>query len=90
MNQSELTETFMVILNCTHVGQTGPGNLLRMMRWHCPLDTEFEIRDLAVWGRVRYLSVTEAPHNIESLRVSGEKNILFLWNLKPERDSNPR
>ena len=36
---------------------------MRWMRWHCPPDTGFEIRALAVWGRARYLSVTEAPHN---------------------------
>ena len=38
------------------------------MRWHCPPDTGFKIRALAVWGRAHYLSVTEAPHNIESLQ----------------------
>ena len=46
----------------------GQENLLRMvrwMRWHCPPDTGFEIRALAVWGRARYLSVTEAPNNTE-------------------------
>ena len=51
-------------------------NLLRMvrwMRWHCPPDTRFEIRALAIWGRARYLSITEASHNIEYLRVSGEE-----------------
>ena len=37
--------------------------MVRWLRWHCPLDTGFEIRTLAVWGRARYLSVTEAPHN---------------------------
>ena len=45
----------------------GQENLLRMMRWiwwHCPPDKWFEIRALAVWGRARYLSVTEAPHDI--------------------------
>ena len=49
----------------------GHDNLLRMvgwMRWHCPLDTGFEIRALAVWGRARYPSVTEASHCIESAR----------------------
>ena len=55
----------------------GQENLLRTVRWHCPLDTQFDIRALVVWGRARFLSVTEAPHNIESLR-----NILFLWNLE--------
>ena len=39
---------------------------------------------LAVWGRTRYLSVTEAPHTIESLRVS----LFETW--MPERWSNPR
>ena len=59
----------------------GQKNLLRMvrwMRWHCPPDTWFKIRALAVWGRARYLSVTEAPHNIESLRVSGVEIFVSL------------
>ena len=55
------------------------------MRWHCPPDTEFEIRALplgtrrcvpnwlAVWGRTRYLSITESPHNIDYLQVSGRQ-----------------
>ena len=34
--------------------------MVRWLRWHCPPDTEFEIRALAVWGRARYLSVTAA------------------------------
>ena len=44
--------------------QSGPGNLLRMvrrMRSPYPPDTEFKIRALVVWGRARHLSVTEAP-----------------------------
>ena len=44
-----------------------------MVVWHYIPDTGFEIRALAVWGRARYLSVTEAPHNIESLGVKGEE-----------------
>ena len=53
------------------------------MWWHCPPDTRFEILALVVWGRTRYFSVTEALHNIESLRVSGaEAYILLLWNFK--------
>ena len=52
------------------------------MRWYYPPDTKFEIWALAVWCRARYLSVTEALHNIYSLRVSGEETVLFLWNLK--------
>ena len=39
--------------------------MVKWLRWHCPPDTGFEIRALAVWGRVRYLSVTEAPHNTD-------------------------
>ena len=31
--------------------------MVRWLRWHCPPDTGFEIRALAVWGRARYLSV---------------------------------
>ena len=41
----------------------GQENLLRMVRWHCPPDTGFEIRALAVWGRARYLLVTESPQS---------------------------
>ena len=58
--------------------------LLRIVRWHCPPDTHFEIRAQVVWGQARYLSVTEAPHNIESLR-----NILFLWNLEAREGFEP-
>ena len=39
--------------------------MVRWLRRHCPPDTGFEIRALAVWGRARYLSVTEAPHNTD-------------------------
>ena len=50
------------------------------MRWHRPPDTWFEIRALAFSGWARYLSVTEAPHNIE-----------LLWEVwRPEWGSNPR
>ena len=40
-----------------------------------------EIPTLTVWGRARYLSPTEVPHNIESLRVDGEETFRFfeLW-----------
>ena len=61
------------------------------MRWHSPPDTEFEIRVLAVWCRARYLSVTEAPHTIESLRVrgGGEVTVCFFETWRPERGLNP-
>ena len=35
--------------------------MVRWLRWHCPPDTGFEIRALAVWGRAHYISVTESP-----------------------------
>ena len=30
------------------------------------------------WGRAHYLSITEAPHNIEYLQVSGEETFRFF------------
>ena len=64
--------------NFVHIyAKLGQENLLRMMRWHCPPDTGFEIRALAVWGRARYLSVTEAPHNTEFYTWMGEKHFCF-------------
>ena len=50
---------------CTYRRNWARRNLLRMvrwLRWHWPPDTWLEIRALAVWGRARYLLVTEAPH----------------------------
>ena len=38
-------------------------------------DTRFEIRSMAVWGRARYLSVIEVPHNIESSWLECTKTI---------------
>ena len=54
---------------CTCKINWGQENLLRivrLMRLHFPPDTGFEIQALAVWGRARYLSVTEAPHNTDA------------------------
>ena len=48
------------------------------MRWHCPPDTGFEIRALVVWGRARYLSVTEAPHNTDFYTWMGKKHFCFF------------
>ena len=45
---------------------------------------------MAVWGWARYLSVTEAPPNIESLRVSGEETLCFFETWMPERGSDSR
>ena len=54
----------------------------------CPPDTGFEIRALAVWGRARYLSVTEAPHNTHFHTWMGKKHYLFLSNRR-DREPNP-
>ena len=51
--------------------------MVRWLRWHCPPDTGFEIRALAVWGRVRYLSVTEAPHNTDCFNL--RKTLTRWW-----------
>ena len=51
--------------------------MVRWLRWHCPPDTGFEIRALAVWGRARYLSVTEAPHNTNFHTWMGKKQFCF-------------
>ena len=53
------------------------------LRWHCPPDTGFEIQALAVWGRERYLSVTEAPRNTDFHTWMGKKH--FFVSFKPPR-----
>ena len=56
-------------------------NLLRMVRWvgwHCPADTWLKIRTLDVWGRARYLSLTEAPHNTVFHEWMGKKHACFF------------
>ena len=55
-----------------------------------PPDIEFEIRAPAVRDWARYLWVTVAPHNIKSLRVSGEETFCLFETWRPECDSNPR
>ena len=39
---------------------------------------QFEIRALAVWGRARFLSVTEASHNTEFHTWMGKKHFCFF------------
>ena len=63
--------------------------LVRWLRWHCPQDTGFKIRALAVWGRARYLSVTEAPHKTDFHTWMGKKHFLFLSNRR-DREPEPR
>ena len=57
-------------------------------RWHCPPDTGFEIRALAVWGRASYLSVTEAPHNTDFHTWMGKKH--FVSFKLPRPGSEPQ
>ena len=52
--------------------------MVRWLKWHCPPDTGFEIRALAVWGRARYLSVTETPHNTDFHTLMGKKQFCFF------------
>ena len=56
--------------------------MVRWLRWHCPPDTGFEIRALAVWGRACYLSVTEAPTILTFTRGWGRN---FFFSFKPPR-----
>ena len=57
--------------------------MVRWLRWHCPPDTGFEIRARAVWGRARYLSVTEAPHNTDFHTWMGKKQTAETGNRAP-------
>ena len=60
------------------------------MSGHCPPDTWFDIWALVVWGPARYLLDTEVPHNLESLRVSGEETFCFFETWRPDWGSSPR
>ena len=60
--------------------------MVRWVRRHCPPDTGFEIRALAVWGRARYLSVTEAPHSF----TSGWGRNIFVSFKPPIPGNEPR
>ena len=72
------------------LGQENFPRVVSWMRWHWPPDTGFEFRTQAVWGRARYLAVTEVPHKIGSLRVSGEETFCFFEIWRPEWSLNPR
>ena len=69
------------------LGQENLLRMVRLVRWHCPPDTGFEIQTLEVWGRERYLSVTEAPQ-YRVLRLDGEETFLFLSN-RQDREKKP-
>ena len=49
-----------------------------MVRWLCPPDTEFETQTLDIWGRARYLSVTEASANAEFYEWMEKKLFRFF------------
>ena len=68
------------------LGQENPPRMVRWVRWHCPPDTGFEIQTLEVWGRARYLSVTEVPHNTEFHKWMRKKH--FCCFFKPPRPGN--
>ena len=63
-------------------------NIPRMVRWHCPPDTGFEIQTLEVWRRARYLSVTQDPHNTEFYEWMGKK--VFVSFNPPRPGNEPR
>ena len=69
-------------LHFVHIqAKLGQENLLRMVRWvrwHCPPDTGFEIQTLEVWGRARYLLVTEAPQNTKFYEWMGKKHFCLF------------
>ena len=46
-----------------------------------------ETQTLEVRGRARYLSVTEAPHNTDFVRVDGEETFLLLSNHRDRETS---
>ena len=63
--------------------------MVRWLRWYCPPDTGFVIQALAVWGRARYLSVTEAPHNTDFHTWMGKKHFCFFHVFVSECDRYP-
>ena len=60
------------------LGQENLLKMVRWVRWHCPPDTGFEIQTLEVWGRARYLSVTEDPHNTKFYKWMAKKQFCFF------------
>ena len=62
----------------TKLGQENLLRMVRWVRWHCHLDTGFEIQTLEVWGQARYLSVTEAHHNTMFYEWMGKKHLCFF------------
>ena len=48
------------------------------VRWYSPPDTWFKMQTIEVWGRARYLSVIEVPHNTEFYECMGKKHVCFF------------
>ena len=69
-----------------HQAKLGQDNFPRMMRrirWRCLIDTGFNILAIVVWGRARYLSVTEAPYWIFTSEWG--RNMWFFETWIPEK-----
>ena len=58
-----------------------------MVRWHCTPDTGFDIQTLEVWGRARYLSVTEAPHDTKFYEWMGKKHFCFFQTVETRKQT---
>ena len=63
--------------------------MVRWLRWHCSPDTGFKTLALAVWGRARYISVTEASHKTDFHMWMGKKQ-LFVFFKPPRTGTEPR
>ena len=71
----------------THIGETGPGEHPENSEMNeITLPSRHRIRS-SVWRRARYLLVTKAPSNTESLQMGGEET---FESLKPECQSGWR
>ena len=73
---------------CAHIGLTGPGEPPE--DGEMTLTSRHKIRNSSpeVWGRERYLSVTEAPHNTEFYTWMGKKH--FVSFKPPIPGTEPR
>ena len=65
------------------LGQENLMRTVRWLRWHCLPDAGYKNQTLKVWGRARYLLVTEAPHNTEFYKWMGKKHFCFKRGNEP-------
>ena len=68
----------------------GQENILRMVRWHCPPDTGFEIQTLEVWGRARYTYRSRRSPTILSFTSGWGRNIFVVFSNRRDRETNNR